>query len=138
MKTETIIKRIENNKELSKRLIEIELTVDSFIDHSKRYIKAIKEGRIICNIANVSSSGMSRNIKFLECSKNGHGYGYYNFYVFFKALGYTSKNDTFRISGCGMDMILHTNYSNIHNLYNLGFINKAQCSSLAQMTPSII
>jgi hypothetical protein len=45
-------------------------TSDDFIRDSKRYINAIKEGRVICNIESVSRSGMSRKMKFLECSQD--------------------------------------------------------------------
>ena len=114
--------------------------VGLFVDAAKRYIKAIKEGRIICNIDTVSSSGMSRTIKFLECSKGRNGYNYLNFYKFMIDLGFTpvKQKNTFRISGCGMDMIFHTNCTIINNLHRLGFINKKQCTELEQKTPSVI
>ena len=118
-------------------------SIDQFFDDAQRYVKAIKEGRIICSIGSVSSSGMSRTIKFLECSRRNHGTGYMylNLYQFFKVLGYResrAKDHYFSISGCGMDMIFHTNYTNIHYMNHLGIINKAQCESLAQMTPTVI
>ena len=52
-----------------------------------RYIKASKEHRIICNIESVSSSGMSRVIKFLEIShgsprdERGKQYGLLTFWA---------------------------------------------------------
>tara|TARA_R100000306_G_C4332602_1_gene121032 strand:+ start:253 stop:669 length:417 start_codon:yes stop_codon:yes gene_type:complete len=109
----------------------------------KRYIKAIKEGRIICNIDKVSQSGMSRNIKFLECSKSKYyknTHQYLNFYFLFKVLDYSEvkQTGTFRISGCGMDMIFNTNYCIIHRLKRLGFISAKQCAILAQQTPTVI
>ena len=117
--------------------------VDSFYRDAKGYAKAIKEGRVICSIGSVSRSGMSRTIKFLECSKNTRtgNYNFTNFYGFFTCLGYAkarNDRDYFSIGGCGMDMIFHTNYSNIHYLHALGFINKNQCERLAQQTPSVI
>jgi len=115
--------------------------VDQFFGDAQRYVKAIKEGRVICSIGSVSRSGMSRTIKFLECAKSTNRYFYMNFFAFFKALGYTearAKDHYFTISGCGMDMIFHTNYTNIHYLHNLSIINKTQCASLAQMTPTYI
>ena len=54
----------------------------TFIDHALRYIKAIKEARMICSIGSVSKSGMSRNIKFLEMSKGENRHFLYNFYNF--------------------------------------------------------
>jgi hypothetical protein len=115
--------------------------VSIFIESSKGYIKAIKQGRVICNIESVSSSGMSRNIKFLECEGSiKSGFNYRNFFKLFKDLGFkTAKNsNAFRISGCGMDMVFHTNYTIIHKLHALGFISKKECDVLAQKTPTVI
>ena len=105
-----------------------------------RYIKAIKEARMICSIGSVSKSGMSRTIKFLEMSKGENRHFLYNFYQFFDSLGYTKIKDSdyFRIGGCGMDMIFHTNYTIMHDLRRLGFINKEECDTLAQATPHIV
>ncbi len=109
---------------------------DDFIYHARRYIKAIKAGRMLCKIESVAPSGMSRVIKFEELNKGQ----VLNFYQFFMLLGYTrAKNsDGFRVSGCGMDMIFHTNYSIIHRLHRLGFITRKQCAELAQKMPHII
>lgn len=115
--------------------------VDQFISTSKRYLKAIKEGRIICSIGSVSKSGMSRTMKFLSCEGSiKNGFHYRNYWFFFSQLGFTEINnsDYFRIGGCGMDMVFHTNYTIIHQLQRLGFISKKECSKLAQMTPSVI
>jgi hypothetical protein len=115
--------------------------IDTFIQNAKRYVKAVKQRRIICKIDTVSSSGMSRTIKFLECSGSVKtGFNYLNFYQLFDQLGFSKvrNNDTFRIHGCGMDMIFHTNYTIIHRLWRLGFISKKECEYLAQMTPSVI
>ncbi len=141
-KLEKITNRINDNKELSKSINNVKFyRVEQFIDDGVRYMKAIKEGRIINSIGSVSKSGMSRSIKFLECNKSKSGFHYLNFNAFFDVLGY-SKSRTgsgyFTVNGCGMDMIFHTNYTNIHNLKNLGFINKKQCATLAQMTPTTI
>ena len=145
-KQERIIKNIKNDKGLLKAILKHSYTtneaenIQDFVNNAERYIKAIKQGRVICNIDKVSASGMSRNIKFLECSGKGNNYRYFNFFLLFKMLGYTQvkDTDTFRINGCGMDMIFHTNYSNMHILCRLGFISKKQCNVLAQATPSII
>lgn len=114
--------------------------INDFIYNAERYIKAIKEGRMLCKIASVSASGMSRNICFNEMNKSDNQYYIYNFYLFFCVLGYSKVKDTdyFRINGCGMDMIFHTNYSIIHQLHDLGFVDKADCTVLAQKTPHII
>ena len=140
----TKIEKIQENLSKAKLTYIANYYEDDFIRDAKRYIQAIKENRVICNIESVSASGMSRNIKFLECKKNTYHKNYYNwlnFFAFFKVLGYTEsrkKDNCFSISGCGMDMIFHTNYSIIHRLHRLGFINKKQCDKLAQNTPTII
>jgi len=140
MKADKIKSNIEANKELYSAIIK-QYSVDTFMDDCKRYISAIKQGRMICNIESVSRSGMSRNIKFLECSKSSSGFRYYNFYSIFKALGFTDVKGyqgLFKIHGCGMDMVFHTNYTIIHKLHRLGFITKKECDKLAQLTPQII
>lgn len=142
-KQEKIIQKINNDKAFSKTLMNADYYgIERFIEDGNRYIKAIKEGRMICNIDTVSSSGMSRTIKFLECAKNNSlgQYQYLNFYAFFTALGFEKVKDknTFRIHGSGMDMIFHTNYTNIHRMHRLGFITRQQCEELAQMTPQVI
>jgi hypothetical protein len=84
---------------------------------------------------------MSRTIKFLSCEKTKTGFYYSNYNCLFDVLGFTPAkgNDFyFRIGGCGMDMIFHTNYTIIHRLHRLGLINKKDCERLAQMTPSVI
>lgn len=117
---------------------------ENFIYDAKRYIKAVKEGRLICSIDSVSRSGMSRTLKFVEmakCKKPFYKpYAMLNFYNFFLMLEYTPARDSgyFRISGCGMDMVFHTNYSIIRTLYRLGFMDGATCEKLAQCTPNTI
>jgi hypothetical protein len=118
-------------------------TEPDFISDGIRYINAIKEGRVICAIASVSESGMSRTIRFLECAKSNYEprYIYLNFYGFMKCLGYKTAGkygDYFRINGCGMDMIFATNHNIISSLYDMGFINKEQCDDLSQKTPTVI
>lgn len=143
-KTEKLILNVENDKEISKRINAMPYyEVERFVNDAEDYIKAIKEGRMINSIGHVSSSGMSRSIKFVSMEKSKHNKQFYvrNFFQLFKALGYTesrAREHYFTIGGCGMDMIFHTNYSIIHRLHRLGFINKEQCSKLAQMTPQTI
>lgn len=134
------LKKLTENKELNKAIKGLNYyNLEQFMHDAKRYIKAIKEGRMICNIISVSSSGMSRNIKFLECSKGKERYNYLDFYCLFKSLGFReAKKDGFIIHGCGMDMIFHANYTIIHKLGRLGFLNKKQVEGLAQQTPTII
>ena len=140
-KQETFTKRLNKSDILKNINKETYYSVDQFYSDCLRYVKAIKEGRMICNIESVSSSGMSRNIKFLECSKGRTRHNYQNFHSFFRVLGYSlagKYKDCFRINGCGMDMIFNTNYNNMHNMLRLGVINKKQCANLAQETPTVI
>jgi|688.fasta_scaffold115770_7 hypothetical protein len=127
------------NKNIDKKLKYY--TIDNFINDALCYIKAIQEKRMINVIKSVSTSGMSRVIKFTSCEK-GNNKQYYqrNYNCLFIALDYTEAKhkDGFTIGGCGMDMIFHTNYSIIHKLHRLGFINKTECEKLAQMTPNTI
>ena len=112
---------------------------EQFANDAKRYIKAIKERRMVCIIDSVSSSGTSRVLRFLAPEKNTtyKTYNYQNFFSFFISLGFSkAKNgDGFRVSGCGMDMIFHTNHTIIHKLHRMGFITKKQCDILSQDTP---
>ncbi len=142
-KIERITNKINSNKELITNIENLNYyNVEDFIRDANSYIKAINEGRVICNIESVSRSGMSRNIKFLACekSKKSSQHSYRQFWAFFKSLSFTEVNRTqvFRISGCGMDMIFHTNYTIIHNLKRLGFISSKKCKKLAQLTPTVI
>lgn len=143
MKTrEEIIANIESNKEIQKELKKLKYTdSEAFYDNALRYIKAVRENRIICSIGRVSNSGMSRTIKFIEANHGETRTNWYNFHVLFLALGYRearSNKDYFTISGCGMDMIFHTNYTNIHILGRLGFLTKEEVDKLAQNTPNVI
>jgi hypothetical protein len=142
---ERITKKIEADKKLLKAINNHygfrNSPIDGFISDVKRYIKAIKEGRMLCSIPHVSSSGMSRTIKFNECAKGKTHYNYQQFWTLFKTLGYTESrvdNYGFTISGCGMDMVFHTNYSNIHVFGHLGFLNKRQVEYLSQQTPIVL
>jgi hypothetical protein len=112
---------------------------DQFINDCYAYIKAIKEQRMLCIIKSVSSSGMSRIIKFSSCEKGQNNFWYCNYNCLFIALGYTeAKKDGFRINGCGMDMIFHTNYSICHQLKNMDIISKEDCEKYCQLTPVVL
>lgn len=49
------------------------MSKEDFLNHAERYIKACKEGRLMCSIGSVSNSGMSRSMKFFEMSKSEEG-----------------------------------------------------------------
>jgi len=143
-KIEKLILNVENDKEITKAISKLNYyNAENFVKDAQRYINAIKSGRMINAIGHISSSGMSRSIKFVSIEKNKRNnlFQMCNFFQLFKALGYTesrARGHYFIIGGCGMDMIFNTNYSIIHRLHHLGFINKEQCSKLAQMTPQTI
>lgn len=143
-KEQKILLALQSDKSFQKSLNKVNYySTESFVNDAARYLKAIKERRVINSIGSVSSSGMSRTIKFLapEYNKSRKEFQYLNFYCFFKCLGFTparGRDDYFSIGGCGMDMIFHTNYTIIHKLYHFGFINKEECDKLAQMPPTTI
>ena len=142
MKKETIVNRINEHEHVDPSKVTF-YDMDMFIADARRYIKAIRDGRMVCNINSVAKSGMSRTIAFHECARtnnNIHKYDYLNFYAFFMAMGYTPVNREryFRIHGCGMDMIFHTNYTIINTLGRLGFLTKEDARLLAQRTPPVL
>ena len=140
-KQDKILKAISENKDLQKNFKKLySFTNEEFLNNAKRYIKAVKDGRMFCVIESVSASGMSRVLDFKEMNGNKkEGFRIYNFNALFVALGFQSvKNSGFRVNGCGMDMVFHTNYTIIHNLKNLGLISKDECNILAQKTPSVV
>ena len=140
---------VQANKEILKGISKLKYyTVENFISDAKDYIKAISEYRMLCVIEKVSSSGMSRNIKFHSCEQSGKDktatesrtFYYRQYRCLFIALGYTEvkNSDSFRIGGCGMDMVFHTNYSIIHRLHRLEFLDESECDKLAQKTPTVL
>lgn len=139
-KIERISRNIQADKELVKAIEGTNYySIDNFISDASDYIEATKAGRMLCVIPHVSRSGMSRVIKFHSWQPGKRGY-YRQYNGLFKALGYRESRDRsgFTISGCGMDVVFHTNYTNIHRLARLGFISRAVCESLAQNTPVVL
>jgi len=114
--------------------------VEDFKQQGKEYFKAIREGRVVCFVE-PTASGCSRHIKFLACEKNRNqpGYRYRNFYALMKVMGFAQSrkyNDSFLISGCGMDMVFHTNYTMINDLKYYGVIRNTK--EAEQQTPTVI
>lgn len=141
-RVEKIENQIKTNSPKLYKAIQAEKYTDinNFVENADRYIEAIEQGRMICSIDTVSKSGMSRTLKFMECNGSKRSFRYYNFYLFFRLLGFQQvpNRDTFRVNGCGMDMVFATNYDIIHTLHRLGFINAKECEHLAQQTPTVI
>ena len=78
-----------------------------------RIKNALLKGNFYAGVQSVSKSGMSRIIKL--------GYTYKNKFRSIRdpkilALACCDKNG--RISGCGMDMLFHAQYSLFHNLHS--------------------
>ncbi len=131
------IKKIEVYLKKYNKNIDYPINVDIFVNHAKRYIKAIKENRMICVIDSVSPSGMSRTLKFLEMDGKKENHHIYNFYQLFDIMGHqkVKNSDSFRIYGCGMDMVFNTNYNLIHNFAYMGIITKKTAEKLCQQIP---
>jgi hypothetical protein len=139
---ERIQKKISENKNLQKFLArEKYATAEGLAQDCLRYASACRDGRLLCNIESVSSSGMSRVMAFYEIAKldqplnDGRKFCLLNFNQLFRALGYTRSGDGFRVSGCGMDMVFATNYEIVHSLAALGAVSAAEVKKLAQITP---
>lgn len=116
---------------------------EQFISDAQSWVKAIKEGRVICSVLSVSQSGMSRQLKFLsfEPSKTEGAQGWYRQYnTMLQVLGfrYNKTKYCISVSGCGMDMIFHTNYTIMHYFKRMGIITSEECEKLCQMTPTTI
>lgn len=139
---------IKLTNEIEKELIKDDFKYydkERFIKDCKRYIKAIKENRMICCNYQVSKSGASRSFLFTSCEKVKNpdkttNYFYANYSLMFQLLGYRKIENTndFRVYGSGTDMIFYTNYTIIHSLHKMGFLNKSECNILSQKTPDIL
>lgn len=138
MKTTTETTQIVLPASLKKQISKMQYySEETFLSDAKAYIEAIKNGSMLCIIHSVAKSGMSRALKFHSCANNGERYNYRQYTNLFEALGYKEKARTgaFTVNGCGMDMIFHTNYTNIYEFKKMGLITKEECEHLAQQTP---
>jgi hypothetical protein len=116
---------------------------EQFEKDARTYISAIQESRMCCVIHSVSSSGMSRVMSFHSCEESSYEpsrFNYRQYNCLFIALGYTEdkKRNGFRIGGCGMDLIFHTNYCIIYNFHALGFLSIQDRNTLCQKTPTVL
>lgn len=123
IKSKEIAKRIENNEFFD---------IEDFNAAAKRFVKAVKEGRLIATVSKVAASGMSRNIKIVEMHKPKTGACYLlNFCAFFRVLGYRVNNDCEIIRrGCGMDMIHDTIDGALSTLHYLGILSKKERATI--------
>ena len=135
------LKAIQDNKDIQKNIKKLNYyTAENLHADIKAYIKAIKERRMLCIIERVSASGMSRVIKFNACEGKKGQFNYRQFRCLFIAFGHSEAKNSygFRVNGCGMDMVFHTNYDLIHDFKRLGFITDEECRHLAQQTPVVL
>lgn len=111
-----------------------------FICHARRYIKAARQGRLVCSVVSVAPSGMSRQIRICELDKQnfkGATFHLYTFSRLFEFLGYkgtpTKRPDTFRVTS-----VFDMHYNIIHQLYDLGFLTTLMRDKLIQRKPHVI
>lgn len=93
--------------------------------NAERFLKAVREHRLLCTVKRVSSSGMSRVISFHEVvwNEDRKRMQLLQFNWFLGQMGwtYSDKDNAIRVGGCGMDMIYHVLYSTVDNLRYYGF-----------------
>jgi len=126
-KIETIIKEIKKDKKLFKKLEKVynkdyyknldSFIIDIFINNAIRYVKALKNNRVIY-IYQANSY-----VRILESTKNG----YLNFNYMFYLLDKTDKTDKIRCNNS-----FNFNYNLIHKFKKLGIITKKECEVLSQ------
>lgn len=114
----------------------------NFLADAKKWVSAIKQGRVICDVARVLKQGTERRLKYLswERSYRGQVRGFYrSYYCFFKALGYKMDSDgCVIVDGCGMDMNFNHCYNIAHDLKSFGIITNKTCKEIREITPTII
>ena len=130
------MQNITLSKDIEKRLSKEEYyTKEMLLDDIQDYIKALKEGRLQYLVMNVSSNGMSRNILIQSCEQNKTNNNFYfrQYSRMFEMLNYKLDKDyNIRVSGCGMNMLLATNYNLIHTFKNMNIISDSEAEILAQ------
>lgn len=99
------------------------LTTEAGKANAERFLKALKERRILAVIKSVSSTGMSRQVAFREISTTAEGNTHIlQFDYFLNCLGYPyGKQGGIIVRGCGMDMIFNTLYNVCSTLKEAGF-----------------
>lgn len=92
--------------------------------NAERFLKAVREHRLLCTVKRVSSSGMSRIIGVYEIQNDENGRPnilQFNWFLGQMGWTYSNKDNAIRVGGCGMDMIYHVLYSTVNNLRYYGF-----------------
>lgn len=110
-------------------------SAENFEKDVKTYIKALKANRALFTVTHVSKSGMTRyiNVKSFE-GKMSKGY-FRNYINMFKVLGYEYNRDydSFKIGGCGMNMVFALNYYACMKLKDIGAITKKTFDTVSQL-----
>jgi hypothetical protein len=88
-------------------------TGDELLNILDTYYRATVENRLMVSVSHVSSSGMSRCLKFFclvrDTRNNVIRYNHYGLaYPMALLLDLQHKDDSVKVHGCGMDMIYHT------------------------------
>lgn len=92
--------------------------------NAERFLKAVREHRLLCTVKRVSSSGMSRLIRVYEIQNDENGRPHIlQFNGFLGQVGWTfsDKDNAIRVVGCGMDMVFHLLSTTVENLRYYGF-----------------
>ena len=132
---EKVVEAIKKNREIMKRLNKEEYyTPEMLAGDMLTYVKALKDGRVRYSVISVSRSGMSRQIEIISCEKSAdYGYWFRQYGRMLEMLGYRVNRDNLVVvSGCGMSMTFHVNYSLMHTFCRLGLVSKAVCGKLSQ------
>ena len=112
------MKTTKHIKELSRELTKNEepqyreTSKDYILQELTRIKNALLNGRFYAGVVSVSRSGMSRKIKLAYVYKNE--LRTIRDPKLLKLAGVSSKGS---ISGCGMDMLFHAQYTLFHNLH---------------------
>ena len=128
MKTISIIKDSKTAKKVESMNY---YDVAQFCKDGKRFVNALRSGRLVATITKVSANGMRRYIKFVELSKcaGSSTFYAYNFNAFLTCLGYkVTDNSEVIKNGCGMDMVFDTTNGVINTLHWLGMLTAAECA----------
>lgn len=108
-----------------------------FIRDVENYIRSIQNRTLLCNIYSVSKSGMTRWMRFSYVHKDGRGISFVS--LMMETLGWTQNRDLCsKVSGCGMDMVFHCNYTTVWRIHSLGLITRKAAGKLSQMNPQLV
>lgn len=91
--------------------------------NAERFLKAVKEHRLLCSVKHVSRNGMSRIIGVYEIQHDDNGRPYLcQFNWFLGEIGFKYNDDyhAIRVGGCGMDMIYNLLYNAVDKLRYYG------------------